>query len=255
MAGRIILGIANPALDANGKVDAGATLTFYQNLTTTPQSIYADFGLSTPLTNPLACDAAGRFPEIWAPTGNVYSVKWTPTGASPITYDYIIPTSASSGPLYGPVGIGMTPVEFLDITDSFNGNAVAQLLNANSGPNASAQFRCVNDATNRVGMIILGSGFTTNGIFVANTSLLYTTAGQLGICSQNGPIQFASNGINAQMALLNGKLGIGTLAPTSALQVVGIPVFANNAAAIAGGLTAGAFYRTGADPDPVCVVH
>jgi hypothetical protein len=32
-------------------------------------------------------------------------------------------------------------------------------------------------------------------------------------------------------------------------------VYANNAAAITGGLSAGAFYRTGADPDAVCVVH
>ena len=39
------------------------------------------------------------------------------------------------------------------------------------------------------------------------------------------------------------------------LHVVGIPIYATNAAAITGGLTAGAFYRTGADPDPVCVVH
>ena len=35
----------------------------------------------------------------------------------------------------------------------------------------------------------------------------------------------------------------------------GLPVFVNNAAAIAGGLTAGNLYRTGADPDPVCIVH
>lgn len=34
-----------------------------------------------------------------------------------------------------------------------------------------------------------------------------------------------------------------------------LPVYANNAAALAGGLGVGAFYRTGADPDPVCVVH
>lgn len=53
----------------------------------------------------------------------------------------------------------------------------------------------------------------------------------------------------------SGNVGIGSSAPTSILQVVGLPVYANNAAAIAGGLTAGAFYRTGADPDPVCVVH
>lgn len=34
-----------------------------------------------------------------------------------------------------------------------------------------------------------------------------------------------------------------------------IPIFADNAAALAGGLKIGNFYRTGADPDPVCVVH
>jgi hypothetical protein len=52
-----------------------------------------------------------------------------------------------------------------------------------------------------------------------------------------------------------GKVGIGTVVPTSPLQVVGLPAYANNAAAVAGGLTAGAFYRTGGDPDLVCVVH
>lgn len=34
-----------------------------------------------------------------------------------------------------------------------------------------------------------------------------------------------------------------------------LPVYANNAAAIAGGLSVGDFYRTGGDPDAVCVVH
>jgi len=34
-----------------------------------------------------------------------------------------------------------------------------------------------------------------------------------------------------------------------------LPIFANNRAAIAGGLRAGALYRTGGDPDLVGVVH
>lgn len=70
----------------------------------------------------------------------------------------------------------------------------------------------------------------------------------------NQPILFTVNS-SEQMRLTNTGLGIGSSAPTSKLQVVGLPVYANNAAAIAGGLTAGAFYRTGSDPDPVCVVH
>lgn len=39
------------------------------------------------------------------------------------------------------------------------------------------------------------------------------------------------------------------------IQNPNLPVYANNAAAIAGGLVAGEFYRTNGDPDTVCVVH
>jgi hypothetical protein len=41
-----------------------------------------------------------------------------------------------------------------------------------------------------------------------------------------------------------GKVGIGSASPTSKLQVVGLPNYADNAAALAGGLTVGAFYHT-----------
>jgi hypothetical protein len=48
------------------------------------------------------------------------------------------------------------------------------------------------------------------------------------------------------------RVGIGTVAPTAALQVVGLVEYADNATAITAGLTAGAFYRTG---DLLKVVH
>jgi len=43
----------------------------------------------------------------------------------------------------------------------------------------------------------------------------------------------------------------GLIPPTT----IGLTVYFSNAAAIAGGLTAGQLYRSGSDPDVVCVVH
>lgn len=47
---------------------------------------------------------------------------------------------------------------------------------------------------------------------------------------------------------VNGQFGATTV-------VLSLSVYANNAAAITGGLVTGQLYRTGADPDTVCVVH
>jgi hypothetical protein len=72
---------------------------------------------------------------------------------------------------------------------------------------------------------------------------LYATVGASNTMALGGTGAYAVN------------VGIGTPVPTSKLHVVGLQIYANNAAAISGGLTVGAFYRTGADPDPVMVVH
>lgn len=43
--------------------------------------------------------------------------------------------------------------------------------------------------------------------------------------------------------------------PITAVRGASLPVYANNAAALTGGLSVGDFYRTGANPDPVMIVH
>ena len=54
---------------------------------------------------------------------------------------------------------------------------------------------------------------------------------------------FAAASANQRLRI-NGRFG-----------VTEVPIYANNAAAVAGGLAVGEFYRTNADPDPVCIVH
>ena len=56
----------------------------------------------------------------------------------------------------------------------------------------------------------------------------------------------AGNGVGTVMTVAaNGYLGIGTDEPASQLHVMGLPVHADNAAAITAGLTVGAFYHNG----------
>ena len=48
----------------------------------------------------------------------------------------------------------------------------------------------------------------------------------------------------ANFAIGSGNVGISTGSPSSKLHVVGLPEYANNSAAVSGGLTVGAFYHT-----------
>ena len=114
--------------------------------------------------------------------------------------------------------------------------------------------------------------FTQTGNLTGNTSQPVYKVDRsltLGSFSATGAVAIVndSSGSGAHLLDLNisnspvvvvtaaGRIGVQTASPNSNLAVVGLPVYANNAAAISGGLAAGDFYRTGADPDPVCVVH
>jgi hypothetical protein len=97
MAGRIILDMPNPALDAVGAPINGSMLTFYQNGTTILQGVFADIDLATPLSNPVTSDSAGRFPIIWADDLTIYSVVWSDAAGNVIsTFDDITPLAPSA---------------------------------------------------------------------------------------------------------------------------------------------------------------
>ncbi len=83
----------------------------------------------------------------------------------------------------------------------------------------------------------------------------YAVADAASIIAEGGYVNGGCSG-NSTGGNLILKAGVGQGAgQPGKIQMIGLPVYANNAAAIAGGLTAGSLYRTGADPDPVCVVH
>jgi len=67
----------------------------------------------------------------------------------------------------------------------------------------------------------------------------------------SGRLNKLTGGVTAGSFMAMGNYSLDSLAP----QLSGLSVYANNAAALAGGLTAGMLYRTNGDPDTVCVVH
>lgn len=120
-------------------------------------------------------------------------------------------------------------------------------------------FRCVNDANLNANVNVGGeTSFTSSSENVVSfgQQLVGSTAVQW-IPSTGLHFKYNATGLGGFLVSITsaGNVGIGTTTPNSKLAVVGLPVYANNAAAVGGGLAAGDFYRTGGDPDTVCVVH
>ena len=88
---------------------------------------------------------------------------------------------------------------------------------------------------------------TRTVIFVATTTTTHITFECAG-STQNTLYDEVS--VKSLSTSIQGDLGV-----SGDMMLSNLSVFSNNAAAIAGGLSVGQLYRTGLDPDTVCIVH
>jgi len=150
----------------------------------------------------------------------------------------------------GNVGIGTTTPTSL-LTLGANGGI---LLNYGGSLDATRPAIVVGDNAPRYEIRgTSGNGFADGGFLRlragggsgASEASFIDISGYSGDINLNNNITF--NTINTERVRidLSGNVGIGTSTPTAKLQVVGLTIHANNAAAISAGLTAGAFFHNG----------
>lgn len=122
------------------------------------------------------------------------------------------------------LGIGMTPANILDITQTQNTSSMIKILNASAGSSADVTVRASNG--NSLGELVhFGTGFTTIGIFRQNGTILFGD-GAGGVTMSTGaaqPLYFGTNNVERMRVDTSGNLLIGaTAAGTAAVGVIGI---------------------------------
>lgn len=104
-----------------GNILPGTQLRFYDVGTTTPKTVYSDKELNTSITQPIAADSAGRFPDIYL--SGLYKVRWETSAEVEIdTWDYVDPG----------IGVG-SGGGFLAVADGGTGAGTAGGALANLG--------------------------------------------------------------------------------------------------------------------------
>ena len=151
------------------------------------------------------------------------------------------------------LGIGMTPSNVLDITQTQNAASTISIANTNAGGAASARSVYSNAATS-IESGLLGSGYSTNGVFIANRGYMYIpNAAGLAIAN-NGPTIFANSSLVEYARIdTSGNLLVGQTSTTSGARFAitgncsgdagkALAYMTNTASANPNGLT---FYHSG----------
>ena len=97
----------------------------------------------------------------------------------------------------------------------------------------------------------------SNGSFTISDSniirFFIDGAGSFAIWDASGILRIEASNTRSQIKSPDGTNALSV--DNTSISMSGLPVFANNAAALAGGLSIGHLYRTNGDPDLLCIVH
>ena len=146
--------------------------------------------------------------------------------------------------------------EFLDsfnaATGVFTGSqpAASNLSNGTTGTGAVVLANAPTFTANPTFASVTGSGAVVEA--TGPTISAPTLSGHPTI---EGVTSTGATGMGKLVYNAGATLATATLDATTSASITNLPVFANNAAAITGGLVAGNLYRLGTDPDQICVVH
>ena len=99
-------------LDANGRPYLPAVANFYAGGTTTPLTVFADAGLTVPLTQPVQTDGTGRFPRVYLPAG-LYAEQVLGPYGNQLWFDddlgeAVVTPSTDPTPAFDPNGVAST---------------------------------------------------------------------------------------------------------------------------------------------------
>jgi hypothetical protein len=166
---------------------AGALAYFFEGLTTTPLTVFADAAEGTAHTNPVVADANGRWPDVFVPYIVGYDVQVKTSSGIQLSYTQNIPNPDPVDvsviiPADNQVQTGMIHAEFVNTTRSgyvrLNGRTLGNAVSGateRANADTSALFAHLwNNVPDSISPVSGGRGGSAASDFAANKTIVLT---------------------------------------------------------------------------------
>jgi hypothetical protein len=188
------------AVDGNGDPLPGAQLQFYATGTTTPQAVYTDATLGTPLSNPVVADSGGLFAPIFLNPAETYRAQ-----------------------LLDGAGTLIAEVDPLNAAQTIANGAVTAAMLASGAAAGNLGYTPLNKA-----------GDTATNLLIANSTIAATSAGYLGapVNEQDASYTLVLSDAGKMVRTINASASTITIPPSSAVAwPLGATIVLRNAGA------------------------